>query len=659
MKLFGIKPPPPPRWRVEFLRTLPIGEGRATVATVGLLLFLLTTQLSFAQVKLNSNLEKKGFLDFSDQTMFWIDSSGKLPLQQVRNQKFISLKNQAVSTALRKEYRYDFWLKFSVENPTNDTLDLLFTTGIHQSVWVFQNIDNQLVTLKYTQERLLPRQRLFRADDQYLPMKFLPQKSSLFFVKINDYPKDDFQIKPVFASKFWQNQHQLSAFYDEYFYVIPYGFLISVLLFVGIFVLLFYVLDRQKYYLFYGFYTIAIALFNLWEFEHSPYFHLFFSYLPFLKFTGSSNAYIILTHIFYFLFIFEFLKLNQGFPRIAKVFRWVIIILVILLFIDFAILFIIKRLDWSFWLYQVFQNVFPILNVLLLIMVFQAKGRIARNIQIGSTFLMLGGLAGFMTHWFDNTPLVLFRIDTSLLFVFGTLLQVFFISIAIGIRSYKMQKEKDSLYKAVKESELRTLRSQINPHFVFNSLNSIKSYILTHRSVEAAEYLTDFSTLIRSILQYSKEQLISLEAELETTLLYIRLERLRFEDNFEFIYNLDPSIDTTEVLIPPLLLQPYIENAIKHGLMNKEGKKTLILTVEKLTNQIQIKIEDNGIGREQASLLKKNMPKYQSMGMNINNERVSLLGQTNDLFIKIDVLDKKSTMSKTQGTTVIIHVPVE
>jgi LytS/YehU family sensor histidine kinase len=211
--------------------------------------------------------------------------------------------------------------------------------------------------------------------------------------------------------------------------------------------------------------------------------------------------------------------------------------------------------------------------------------------------------------------------------------------------------------KAVKESELRTLRSQINPHFVFNSLNSIKSYILQDRSLEASEYLTDFSTLMRSILQHSKEKFISLRDELETAILYIKLEKLRFEDGFQFLYEIQENIDTDEILIPPMLLQPYIENAIKHGLMNKEGNRNLKLSVMAENEQIIISIDDDGIGREQASLLRKNSPKHQSMGINVNKERVELLSLTNDLHIYINIIDKKLPNGSVDGTKVMIYLP--
>lgn len=623
------------------------------------LFFFLIKLFAFSQVNLYSKLEKTGFLDCSSQAFLFVDSTTKLHLRSIVSQNFVPLNNFNISRSLISAYRYDYWLKFTVKNPTHDTLDLLLTTGLHQSNILFQLIDNQLIKTTESNESFHPKQRKFRADDQYLPLRFLPNQTSIFFIKINDYPREDFVIKPVLASKFWANHRYLKAFYDEYSYLVVYGGVISILFFVALFVLMFYFLDRQPYYLYYAFYLFSIGLFNLWEYEHSAYNHLIFSHLPVLKFTGNSNIYVFLTHIFYFQFIFAFLELKSKFPKTAILFRWVIIMLTTILFADIVILFVLKRLDWSAKIYWFFEDVFPVLNIILLFMIFRAKGRIARNIQIGSTFLMIGGLAGFLTHYFNETHFILLRIDPSIIFVSSIIIEVFFFSIAIGTRSYNIQKEQKSLYKSMMESELRTLRSQVNPHFVFNSLNSIKSYILTHRSTEAAEYLTDFSTLMRSILQYSKEQLISLSDELEISLLYVSLERRRFGDEFLFIQDIDPVINTDEVMIPPMLLQPYIENSIKHGLMNKEGFRKLILKIIKEGhNYINIIIEDNGIGREQASLLRKSMPKYQSMGMSINNERIDLLGKTNDFQIKIDIVDKKSIQNISKGTQVIIRIPI-
>ncbi|MBA4851438.1 histidine kinase [Emticicia sp. BO119] len=627
----------------------------------GILLCLVIMSASYqvrAQIPLYFELEKNGFLACADSSFLFVDSARKVPLQAIPKQKFVRLNDLTKPQSFSEGYRYDYWLKLSIHNPTKDTLDLLFTAGLHRSVVMYRDIYNQLIELQRTNEKYLPGQRLFRYDDQYIPIRFLPGAHYQLYVKVNDYPKKDFALTPKLVSYLWENNHKVKAFYDEYIYLINNGVIISILLFVALFVLTFYILDRQKYYLYYGFYTASLALFNLWEYEHSPYFHILFSYLPFLKYTGNSNMYILLTQISYFLFVYEFLELKEKYPVLGLVFRRVIRTLIVFLILDVIVLFVFRRLDWSDSFYWLFQGVFPILNIILLVLVFRIKGRIARNIKIGSTFLVSGAFVGFMTQWFSHESYIILRIEPSIVFTLGTLIEIFFFSIAIGSRSYQIQKEQNSLFKAIKESELRTLRSQINPHFVFNSLNSIKSYILTHRSLEAAEYLTDFSMLMRSILQHSKDQLISLTDELETAVLYVKLEKLRFEDNFEFIYESDQSIDTDEILTPPMLLQPYIENAIKHGLMNKHDKRVLELKIRQLTESIEIMIEDNGIGREQASLLRKNIPKYQSMGMNINEERIKLLSQANDLHIQIMIEDKKSKDGTPLGTKVTIHIPL-
>ncbi len=624
-----------------------------------LLYILFNSSSGFSQIQLRGQLEKDAFVHFSSEASLFVDSSANLTLQEIPQQKFQRLTNFSIPKSLIKGYKYNYWLRFEVENLSNDSLDLLLTTGFHQATLLYAIQQNKLIKVGEAQEKLSKKQRPFRSDDQYIPVRFLPKSKNQFYAKINDYPREDFSIQVVLCTRATANLHKLNAFYNEYVYLIAYGFLISVLFFVALFVFMFYLLDRQVYYLYYAAYTISIGLFNLWEYEHSPYIHLIFNQLQFLKFTGNSNIYVLLTHIFYFLFIFEFLELKNHFPLLAKIFRWVIISLSIFLLGDIFVLFVLKRLDWSTEMYWFFQDVFPVLNIVLLFMIFRAKGRVARNIQIGSTFLMIGGLAGFLTHYFDKSQLVLLRIDPSLLFAAGTLLEIFFFSVAIGIRSYNVQKEQKSLQKSIMESELRTLRSQINPHFVFNSLNSIKSYILTHRPTEASEYLTDFSTLMRATLQYSKEQLITLKDELEIMLLYISLEKRRFEENFLFNFELDPKIKTDEIMIPPMLLQPYIENAIKHGLMNKDGFRILTLKVQSENSIfIKIEIEDNGIGREKASLLKKNTPKHQSMGMSINEERIDLLSKTNDYMIDVQIKDKISKKKTAEGTKVVIRIPI-
>ncbi len=273
----------------------------------------------------------------------------------------------------------------------------------------------------------------------------------------------------------------------------------------------------------------------------------------------------------------------------------------------------------------------------------------------------MGAIIGFVEQLLLIKPAnnVLMRLAPSFGLNYAVLIEIFCFSMALAYKTWISQRNRNRLIRSIKESELRTLRSQINPHFIFNSLNSIKAYILKDRQLEASEYLTDFSTLMRAILQQSKDKFISLTDELETTLLYVKLENLRFEEGFTFNYFLDENIKPDEILIPPMLLQPYIENAIKHGLMGKTDNRILDLSIKpKSVDEIIITIDDNGIGREQASLRRKNTLKHQSMGMSINDERVQLLGITNDLHIEIEIIDKKLPDGHAGGTTDVITLPI-
>ena len=205
------------------------------------------------------------------------------------------------------------------------------------------------------------------------------------------------------------------------------------------------------------------------------------------------------------------------------------------------------------------------------------------------------------------------------------------------------------------EIELKALRSQMNPHFMFNSLNSIKSYILQSEPGPAAAYLSDFSHLVRMILQHSRENLITLEEELETLLLYIDLEKLRLENEFSFTNEVDDKLDLSDIKIPPLLLQPFVENAIWHGLKEK-GDGQLIISIYQRDQRVLCEILDNGIGREKSAMLNKNKTKkYKSLGTGITNERIELINQMEDIDLKIDIVDLYDERTgDSTGTKVIV-----
>ncbi|MBU2974284.1 tetratricopeptide repeat-containing sensor histidine kinase [Zobellia sp. B3R18] len=199
---------------------------------------------------------------------------------------------------------------------------------------------------------------------------------------------------------------------------------------------------------------------------------------------------------------------------------------------------------------------------------------------------------------------------------------------------------------------LKSLRSQMNPHFIFNALNSVNNYIAKSDERSANRFLSEFSTLMRSVLENSEEDFIPLTKELELLELYVKLEHSRFPDKFSYELNVDKGLDVSAFEIPPMLLQPYIENAIWHGLRYKDEKGLLKIDVKpKGTTSLEITIADNGIGRKKSSQLKtQNQKKQKSKGMGNIKKRIAIL---NDMYKnKVDVAISDLT-KEGSGTKVV------
>lgn len=208
--------------------------------------------------------------------------------------------------------------------------------------------------------------------------------------------------------------------------------------------------------------------------------------------------------------------------------------------------------------------------------------------------------------------------------------------------------------------ELQALRSQMNPHFIFNSINSIQHFVVNNNSTEAQRYLSKFAKLMRNVLDNSKTSHITLEKELQTLSLYLQLESLRFEEHFEYTIQVDEKIDTVNTEIPSMLIQPYLENAIWHGLMHKKGKGQIKIDISLLNDkQIKCLIEDDGIGREKAKEYRSvNKISYKSYGMMLAKERLNVLNKINDSSLSIEITDLKDENLNPTGTRVEIFVPI-
>jgi tetratricopeptide (TPR) repeat protein len=202
-----------------------------------------------------------------------------------------------------------------------------------------------------------------------------------------------------------------------------------------------------------------------------------------------------------------------------------------------------------------------------------------------------------------------------------------------------------------------SLRKLMNPHFVFNSLNSIQSFILQNDKLEASMYLSKFSELMRNVLEYSQQENIPLKDELKTLTLYIELEEKRFEDKFSFSINVDQSIDQVQSQVPPLIFQPFVENAIIHGLMHKEKGGELKIAIKKEDSSLICTIEDNGIGRDKAKKLNKTKKKHESFGIKATNQRLKIVNSLNNTDVVVNYFDLKDDTGKSLGTKVEFALP--
>lgn len=229
------------------------------------------------------------------------------------------------------------------------------------------------------------------------------------------------------------------------------------------------------------------------------------------------------------------------------------------------------------------------------------------------------------------------------------------ILLIIGITSVFIYRSAQSSKKANQLLALKSLRSQMNPHFIFNALNSVNHFIAQQDERTANKFLSEFSQLMRLVLENSQEDFITLQKEQEILSLYMKLEHYRFRDKFEYEIDIDESINAESILVPPMLIQPYLENAVWHGLRYRESVGFLKLAMRQQNGSLLVTITDNGIGRKKSAELKtENQKKHKSTGLKNIRERLQILNNVYKTHYEVNVSDGNDG----GGTVVEIKIPV-
>lgn len=224
----------------------------------------------------------------------------------------------------------------------------------------------------------------------------------------------------------------------------------------------------------------------------------------------------------------------------------------------------------------------------------------------------------------------------------------------------KQEELKSSFNKKISELELKALRSQMNPHFLFNSLNSIRCYVLKEEFENATGYITKFSKLLRLILQNSRQNLITLAEEMEMLRIYVEFEQMRYDDSFEYSESIEKGVGLDKIMIQPMTIQPFVENAIWHGLMPKDRDRMLSLSIQKADGILKIVIEDNGVGRKKQETGKNTdkTSENKSFGLKITSERFAVLENIRGKKSHFEITDLVNETGEPKGTRVTIYYEI-
>ncbi|NQU51863.1 MAG: histidine kinase [Bacteroidetes bacterium] len=261
-------------------------------------------------------------------------------------------------------------------------------------------------------------------------------------------------------------------------------------------------------------------------------------------------------------------------------------------------------------------------------------------------YLLTGN--GYLIYSFDKNPLFLLRFPVYISIYFICLLLVFLLQKIIESRL----KEKYELQSQVRDLQLLTLKNQLDPHFIFNTFNTIASVVKNGKADEGYDMIVQFSKMVRNNLEGSTKIETTLKKEIDFVKDYLDIQRFRFKDEFEYKIQIDKEVDLS-VLVPKLIIQIHVENALKHGIRNSKHKGIIQVNVKKQQGGVQIEIEDNGIGREEA---KKQSSNSTGLGLKTIQQIIDLSNQKRKTRITQHLLDLKDEIGNARGTNVVVHI---
>jgi len=613
-----------------------------------------------------------------DHSVDWAKKQALRPFAEQGNAR---AKNHTASSLIVS------WLTFTIKNKSPyDTISLYYFCGHFKNIKVFDDGDRLLADILF-------EDRLDNLRGTFIPLTILPGKEARYWVKITNQMIVIMPINSFLLSHSQALLYELKGLKFDKLLFLLLSITAGSLAFMALYAVFNFVQGRDKVFLYYSIY-IAVSFFMVITFTNM---RVSLKILPFPFWPPDLYPAIF---IFYAMFISKLIALKDAFPKIWKVVVGILVILIAKqawLVAEFAT----GRLFFSSNVPYLLKLIPEIIIVLLLmILTIISSNPVKKFLVPGMVSLILISLfpTASNMNFDDNSPgMALLSYPPFFMFA-GITAEAFCFAMALAYRTRLMELEKLQLQETyaiqleeqievraneiemqnklleekrirqvqmeyeqkLAETEITTLRAQLNPHFVYNCLNSIKLYMSENDSALTREYLSKFSRLMRLVLENSRCDKVILDNELEALTLYMELEAMRFKDKIDFEVLIDPDVETEFIEIPPLLIQPHVENAVWHGIMHKESKGTVIVKMQMADEHtLRVIVTDDGVGRTMAEQLKsKSATKHKSLGSKLTAERITLINKIFSTETQMQVHDLTNDEGLPAGTEVVIHIPV-
>ncbi|WP_375444628.1 histidine kinase [uncultured Fibrella sp.] len=634
-------------------------------------------------------------IDMTPYLRCYADTTGlSLPFAVIQQQPFLPFTRKPLDKVTPSPTsKIVLWLMFRVQNSSaTRAADVLLNVGRQGQIDAYSEQGRHLQQtgtyfFAYNTQQWQP-----------IRVHVAPQQTATYFIKITNLVR---VVDPITVTL--HTRESLQLWFAANSHVIRWLFLGLALVSGGLFVMSFftfaqYCFNRDRVFLYYAIFCFSTFFLILWNLNYRMGLAL---PLP-LPMRSTNQLFTFIIAFFYLLFISHLIELPTHFPRTWAVLRWFLVVFVLqgclgLYEYWYGLIF---RQNW-YYLRQ--EGTFLIAGIILFISLLRSKSPVRGYLISGIVSLwVVSYFHMFMDIRFrlegGDPALQIFANYVPFFFSLGALVECFFFLLALAYRNRLVELERNQIQnqytnqletqlgirtqeielknklleaqrikqlktdfdQRIADSEMTALRAQMNPHFIFNCLNSIKLYTLQNDTDKASDYLTKFARLIRLVLENSRSELVPLHNELDALQLYIDLEAMRFKAKVNIRILVDPTIDRQFIHIPPLLLQPYVENAIWHGLMHKPEGGNVTINVTQPTDQcLHIDITDDGIGRLRAAELKsKSAGHNKSFGMQVTADRIRMINQLYHTHTKAQVLDLIALNGDPLGTKVILEIPI-